>query len=104
MKEAERSIPDRSAQIEEKYQGRLQNLKSHLAQIHQQVALQKEQQHPEQEQVLLIIDENENIRTTVKSFYESYGFNTVTAGNGLEALSHFKDRSCNLILLLPDFS
>lgn len=102
MKGAECIITEKSMQPAKTYQDRLQKLQSQLAEIYQKVVQEKQQQCPERQQVFLIIDEDEKIRTMVKNFFESYGFNTVTAGNGLEALNHFNNASYDLILVLPD--
>jgi len=51
------------------------------------------------DKIILIVDDEKNIRTTLTTFLSSLNFKVDTASNGEEALIKLKERDYNLVLL-----
>ena len=49
--------------------------------------------------LVLIVDDEKSLRDFVRRNLEVRGFNTLTAGNGLEALAHFSSHNVDLVIL-----
>jgi len=47
---------------------------------------------------VLIVDDNEQIRKLLSDFFSFYGFETIAACNGKEALVILENKTCNLLI------
>lgn len=47
---------------------------------------------------VLIVDDKEQIRRLLSDFFSFYGFETITACNGKEALDIIENKTCNLLI------
>jgi CheY-like chemotaxis protein/tetratricopeptide (TPR) repeat protein len=59
---------------------------------------------PEQKPIVLVVEDNEDVRRVVKLYLESHGYQVLEAGDGLAGLASFESRRPDLILfdvLLP---
>ena len=61
-------------------------------------------EQPRQQPVVLVVEDNEDVRRVVKLYLESHGYRIVEAGDGLAGLAAFESARPDLILfdvLLP---
>lgn len=55
-------------------------------------------------QMILVVDDEENIRTITAATLEKYGYTTITATDGTDALAKFAQQSGNISLVLTDIA
>jgi two-component system cell cycle sensor histidine kinase/response regulator CckA len=53
-------------------------------------------------ETILVVEDDENVRTLVKTMLERYGFKTLAAGDGKDAIRVFQERGAEVQLLLTD--
>jgi len=53
-------------------------------------------------ETILVVEDDENVRTLVKAMLERYGFKTLTAEDGKAAIRVFQERGAEVQLLLTD--
>lgn len=55
-------------------------------------------------ELILIVDDEENIRKVTKATLEKYGYQTLTASNGSEALAVYGEHAATIALVITDMS
>ena len=54
--------------------------------------------------VILVVDDQDMVRNVAKSMLEKFGFEVLTAGDGVEALEIFRHKHADVRLVLTDLS